>query len=429
MSIELYEKQIYKILEEELVPAKGCTEPISIAFAAAKAREILGEMPEKMTVSASGNLIKNIRCVTVPNTGNLVGIEASAIVGMVGGDSSLDLEVITNISENDLSMVNQYLLKKMVKVTLLETPLNLHFILKAQSKNNEVMIEIKNLHTNIVKITKNNETIFEKNQVKEDYFGVETDRSFLTIERIIEFAENADIGQLRKILKRQIHDNMAIAKKGIEGHFGVEIGKTILKHDQTIYGKIKAYTAAASEARMSGCSLPVITNSGSGNQGIASSIPVIIYSEHLGVSDEKMHRALILSNLLTIYQKGYIGRLSAFCGAISATVSSGATLTYLVGGSIDQIKMTITNSLANVSGVVCDGAKPSCASKIVTGLEASFLGHHIAMENRQYNPLSGILMDSADQTITAVGKMASVGMKDTDRVILALMLEDRDIVN
>ena len=429
MSIELYEKQIYKILEEELVPAKGCTEPISIAFAAAKAREILGEMPEKMTVSASGNLIKNIRCVTVPNTGNLVGIEASAIVGMVGGDSSLDLEVITNISENDLSMVNQYLLKKMVKVTLLETPLNLHFILKAQSKNNEVMIEIKNLHTNIVKITKNNETIFEKNQVKEDYFGVETDRSFLTIERIIEFAENADIGQLRKILKRQIHDNMAIAKKGIEGHFGVEIGKTILKHDQTIYGKIKAFTAAASEARMSGCSLPVITNSGSGNQGIASSIPVIIYSEHLGVSDEKMHRALILSNLLTIYQKGYIGRLSAFCGAISATVSSGATLTYLVGGSIDQIKMTITNSLANVSGVVCDGAKPSCASKIVTGLEASFLGHHIAMENRQYNPLSGILMDSADQTITAVGKMASVGMKDTDRVILALMLEDRDIVN
>ncbi|QLY40212.1 serine dehydratase subunit alpha family protein [Hujiaoplasma nucleasis] len=429
MTSTIYEQEIFDILKEELVPAKGCTEPISIAFAAAKAREVLGEIPDKIIVSASGNLIKNIRCVTVPNTGNLVGIEASAIAGMIGGDASLDLEVISNIKESDLNIIHQYLLKKMVKVTLLDTPLNLHFILKAQKDNNEVIIEIKNLHTNIVRISKNNKDIYFKEDVKEDYFGVETDRSFLTIEHILNFANKANIETLRKILKRQIDDNMAIAEKGIQGQFGVEIGKTILKHDKTIYGKIKAYTAAASEARMSGCSLPVITNSGSGNQGIASSIPVIIYSKHLGVSDETMHRALVLSNLLTIYQKGFIGRLSAFCGAISATVSSGATLTYLEGGSLEQIKMTITNALANVSGVVCDGAKPSCASKIVTGLEASFLGHHLAMENRQYNPLSGILKDSADDTITAVGKMASLGMKDTDKVILALMLEDKDFLN
>ena len=429
MTSTIYEQEIFDILKEELVPAKGCTEPISIAFAAAKAREILGEIPDKIIVSASGNLIKNIRCVTVPNTGNLVGIEASAIAGMIGGDASLDLEVISNIKESNLNIIHQYLLKKMVKVTLLDTPLNLHFILKAQKGNNEVIIEIKNLHTNIVRISKNNKDIYFKEDVKEDYFGVETDRSFLTIEHILNFANKANIETLRKILKRQIDDNMAIAEKGIQGQFGVEIGKTILKHDKTIYGKIKAYTAAASEARMSGCSLPVITNSGSGNQGIASSIPVIIYSKHLGVSDETMHRALVLSNLLTIYQKGFIGRLSAFCGAISATVSSGATLTYLEGGSLEQIKMTITNALANVSGVVCDGAKPSCASKIVTGLEASFLGHHLAMENRQYNPLSGILKDSADDTITAVGKMASLGMKDTDKVILALMLEDKDFLN
>lgn len=429
MTSTIYEQEIFDILKEELVPAKGCTEPISIAFAAAKAREVLGEIPDKIIVSASGNLIKNIRCVTVPNTGNLVGIEASAIAGMIGGDASLDLEVISNIKESDLNIIHQYLLKKMVKVSLLDTPLNLHFILKAQKDNNEVIIEIKNLHTNIVRISKNNKDIYFKEDVKEDYFGVETDRSFLTIEHILNFANKANIETLRKILKRQIDDNMAIAEKGIQGQFGVEIGKTILKHDKTIYGKIKAYTAAASEARMSGCSLPVITNSGSGNQGIASSIPVIIYSKHLGVSDETMHRALVLSNLLTIYQKGFIGRLSAFCGAISATVSSGATLTYLEGGSLEQIKMTITNALANVSGVVCDGAKPSCASKIVTGLEASFLGHHLAMENRQYNPLSGILKDSADDTITAVGKMASLGMKDTDKVILALMLEDKDFLN
>ncbi|QWB99720.1 L-serine ammonia-lyase, iron-sulfur-dependent, subunit alpha [Mycoplasmatota bacterium] len=423
-----YEKQIYQILEEELVPAKGCTEPIAIAFASAKAREILGSIPEKIIVSASGNLIKNIRCVTVPNTGNLVGIEAAAIAGMIGGDSSLDLEVISNINNDDLQTINQYILKKMVKTTLLDTNLNLHFTLKAIRNNDFVTIEIQNLHTNIVKIIKNNQIIFEKDDIKKDYFGVETDRSFLTIEGIVDFANHTDYKKLKSILSRQIRDNMAIAEKGINGQFGVEIGKTILKHDKTIFGKIKAYTAAASEARMSGCSLPVITNSGSGNQGIASSIPVIIYADYLGVSGEKMLRALVLSNLLTIYQKGYIGRLSAFCGAISATVSSGATITYLEGGSVEQVKMSITNALANVSGVVCDGAKPSCASKIVTGLEASFLGHHIAMENKQYNPLSGILKDSADDTITAVGKMASEGMKDTDRVILALMLENKDML-
>lgn len=424
MEKSLYSDKIIKILKEELVPAKGCTEPIAIAYASAKARELLGELPDKIIVSASGNLIKNIRCVTVPNTGNLVGIEASAIVGMVGGESALGLEVISNITEDDLEQVHQFILKKIVSVSLLQTQLNLHFTLKAISKNHSVLIEIKNLHTNIVKIIKDDMVIMEKPSQENEFFGVETDRSFLTVERILDFANTVQIPILEDILSRQINDNMAIAKKGIEGVFGVQIGKTILKYDTSIYGKIKAYTAAASEARMSGCSMPVITNSGSGNQGIASSVPVIIYSKYKKVTREKMLRALVLSNLLTIYQKSYIGRLSAFCGAISATVSSGATITYLEGGSLEQIKMTISNALANVSGVVCDGAKPSCASKIVTGLEAAFLGHHIAMENRQYNALSGILKDSADQTITAVGKMASEGMKDTDRVILALMLEN-----
>lgn len=419
-----YQEKIFSILKEELIPAKGCTEPVSIAYAGAKAREILGEIPQKIIISASGNLIKNIRCVTVPNTNNLVGIEASAITGVVGGNSSLGLEVISNISKKDLKVINQLILKDIVKVNILETNLNLHFTFTAQTKTDKVTIEIKNLHTNIVKITKNNQVIFEKPETNEEFFGVETDRSFLTIEKIVHFAETAPTNKLKAVLERQIKDNMAIAKKGINGNFGVQIGKTILKHDKSIYGKMKAYTAAASEARMSGCSMPVITNSGSGNQGIASSIPIIIYSKHIKVKEEKLYRALVLSNLLTIYQKGFIGRLSAFCGAISAAVSSGATITYLEGGTIEQIKKTISNALANVSGVVCDGAKPSCASKIVTGLEAAFLGHHIAMENKQYNPLSGILKDSADHTITAVGKMASEGMKDTDKVILALMLDD-----
>ncbi len=418
-----FEKQFLKILQEELVPAKGCTEPISIAFAAAKAREILGEIPNKLIIEASGNLIKNIRCVTVPNTGNLVGIEASALAGLVGGESSLELEVISNLKPKHLKTINDLLLKNMVTVKLLDTPLNLHFRLQAKTENDDLMIEIKNLHTNIVKIVKNGEVLFEKPKVKKNFFGVETDRSNLTIENIVNFTETVDISEVESLIDSQIKNNIAIAKKGIKGDFGVSIGQTILKHDQSIYSQIKAYTAAASEARMSGCSMPVITNSGSGNQGLTTSIPVIMFSKHLKVTKEKMYRALVLSNLLTIYQKSFIGRLSAFCGAISAAVSSGATFTYLQGGNISQIKMTITNALANVSGVVCDGAKPSCASKIATGLDASILGHFLALENHQYNPLSGILKNSADETILAVGKMASEGMKDTDKVILGLMLE------
>ncbi len=418
-----FEEEYLTILQEELVPAKGCTEPIAIAFAGAKARELLGEIPEHIEIEASGNLIKNIRCVTVPNTNNLVGIEASALAGVVGGDSSLELEVISNIKPKHLKLINLLLLKNIVKVKLLKTNLNLHFIFKAKTKDNEIVIEIKNLHTNIVKITKNDKIIFEQDNGNDEYFGVETNRKNLTVENILEFTENINIEKIKDLLDLQIKYNMAIAKKGLNENFGVSIGQTILKHDQSIFSKIKAYTAAASEARMSGCSMPVITNSGSGNQGLATSIPVILFSRNLKLPKEKMYRGLILSNLLTIYQKSFIGRLSAFCGAISAAVSSGATFTYLSGGDLKQIKMTITNALANVSGVVCDGAKPSCASKIATGLDAAILGHFLAMENHQYNPLSGIIKNSVDETIFAVGKMASEGMKDTDKVILALMLE------
>jgi L-cysteine desulfidase len=419
-----FEAEYLKILREELVPAKGCTEPIAIAFAGAKARELLGEIPNEIIIEASGNLIKNIRCVTVPNTGNLVGVEASVIAGVVGGDSSLELEVIAKLKPKHLKQMNDLLLRNMVKIRLLKTSLNLHFILVAKTKTDSVLIEIKNLHTNIVRIEKNGETVFKKDNLKEEYFGVETDRSNLTIENILHFVETVEISEIKTLLDKQIKYNLAIAKKGLESDFGVSIGQTILKNDTSIFSVIKAHTAAASEARMSGCSLPVITNSGSGNQGITASIPVILYAKQLQVSKEKLYRALILSNLLTIYQKSFIGRLSAFCGAISAAVSSGATFTYLKGGDINQIRMTITNALANVSGVVCDGAKPSCASKIATGLDAAILGHFLAMENHQYNPLSGILKNSADETILAIGKMASEGMKDTDKVILELMLEE-----
>jgi L-cysteine desulfidase len=425
MESSKFEKLFMDILEEELVPAKGCTEPISVAFAGAKAREILGEVPEEIIIQASGNLIKNIRCVTVPNTGNLVGIEASVLAGVVGGDSKLELEVIANLKAKHIKKLNELLLKDIVKIKLLDTNKNLHFVLKAKSKNHSVEIEIADLHTNIIRIEEDGFTTYKKNSEENEYFGVETDRSILTIENILKFTEEVNINIVKPLIDRQIKYNLAIARKGLKSDFGVSIGQTILKHDQGIFSRIKAYTAAASEARMSGCSLPVITNSGSGNQGIASSVPVVLFARHLRVSKEKQYQALILSNLLTIYQKSFIGRLSAFCGAISACVSSGASFTYLKGGDINQIKMTISNSLANVSGVVCDGAKPSCASKIATGLDASILGHFLAMENHQYNPLSGILKNSADETILAVGQMASMGMKETDRFILELMLNEK----
>jgi len=419
-----YEKEFLQILKEELVPAEGCTEPISLAFAGAKAREILKGIPNKVVIECSGNLIKNIRCVTVPNTGNLVGIEASLLAGIVGGDSSRALEVISDLNEDHLVIINQLLLQKIVEVKLLDTPTNLHFILTCTKGDDTCEIEIKNLHTYITSIKLNGEVLFKKDVGIEEFFGVETDRSVITIDRILEFSNNVELKKIKPVIDDQIKYNMAIAETGLKRNFSVKIGETILKHDKSIYGRMKAYTAAASEARMSGCSMPVITNSGSGNQGLTTSIPVILYAKHKYISEEKMYRALILSNLLTIYQKGFIGRLSAFCGAISAAISAGATLTYIEGGSLEQIKMTVINSLANVSGVVCDGAKPSCAAKIVTGLEAAFLGHFLAMDNHSYNPLSGIVKGNADETIKAIGKMAKEGMKETDQVILNIMLEN-----
>jgi L-cysteine desulfidase len=425
MSDIKFEREFFQILKEELVPAAGCTEPISLAYAGAKARELLNGLPDEIKIRCSGNLIKNIRCVTVPNTGNLVGIEASLLAGIVGGDSSKCLEVISDITADHLITINKLLLMRIVTVDLLDTPINLHFVLWCRRGKDTCEIEIQNKHTYITMIKLNDQILFKKEVGSDEFFGVETDRSFLTIERILNFTNNVAFEKIKDILEIQVKYNMAIAETGLKRGFGVKIGDTILKHDRSIYGKMKAYTASASEARMSGCSLPVITNSGSGNQGLTTSIPIVIYSQHKYATEDKMYRALVLSNLLTIYQKSFIGRLSAFCGAISAAISSGATLTYLEGGTLKQIQMTVINGLANVSGIVCDGAKPSCASKIVSGLEAAFLAHFLAMDNHSYNPFSGIIKQDADETIHAIGKMAQEGMKETDKVILNIMLENK----
>ena len=415
-------KKFFDILHEELVPALGCTEPIAIALASAKARDVLGKIPEHIVAKCSGNLIKNVKCVIVPNTENLIGIEASAIVGAVGGDFSKGMEVLSSVTHSQLERAKKLFADKICTVELLDTPLNLHLIICAEAGKDKVEVEIRNLHDNITRITKNGKIIYDAKENDGLYYGVLTDRNILSFDRIYDFAINTPVEQLKEVFSEQIQDNMRIAEEGLTGKYGVGIGTSLLANDNSIAAKIKGYAAAASEARMSGCIMPVITNSGSGNQGIAASIPVIVYAREKGIGEELLYRALALSNLLTIYQKTFIGRLSAFCGAVSAAAASGGAITFLSGGSLEQIKMTLINALANVSGIVCDGAKASCGAKISAGLDAAITGHYLAMDGKFYQPHTGILQSDIDETITAVGRMAMEGMRDTDKVILKIML-------
>lgn len=420
-----YYSHYIQILKEELVPAMGCTEPIAIAFACAKAKEVLEEMPVRLLAKCSGNIIKNAKCVTVPNTGSLVGIEASAIIGVVAGDADKKLEVISEVNEDHIKKTKQLLDTDFCSVELLESPTPLHIQIYANSLNHQVMIEIKDTHTNITKIIKDDVVLLEQKQEENKYLGVFADRSVLNIKDIYEFANTVNIEDVKELLDRQINYNMAIANEGLKGKYGVGIGKMLMESypEHTLLTKMKAYTASASEARMSGCCLPVVTNSGSGNQGITSSIPVIVYAKENNLSKEQMYRGLVFSNLVTIHQKTGIGRLSAFCGAVCAGCASGAAITYLAGGTLEQINMTIQNTLADIPGIVCDGAKASCAIKIASSIDASMMAHYLAMKNCAYNTTDGILKDSIERTISCVGRLGKEGMKATDHEILEIMLE------
>lgn len=414
-----------QILKEELVPAMGCTEPIAIAYAAAKARDVLGKMPEKVIAKCSGNIIKNAMCVTVPNTGDLVGIKASSIIGVLAGDSSKELEVISEVKEEHIIEANKLMSEEYCFVERLDTDIQLHIIMEVYSGEDSAIVEIKYAHNNISKVIKNDEVLFEGNEDPSKYLGVFIDRSILNVNDIFDFANNVDINAVKDLLDRQIEYNITIAEEGLKGEYGVGIGKMLMKcYPNSIVTKLKVYAASASEARMSGSSLPVMTNSGSGNQGMATSIPVIIYAREKGLSEEQLYRGLIFSNLMTIHQKTGIGRLSAFCGAVSAGCASGAAITYLEGGTLEQINKTVTNTLANISGIVCDGAKASCAAKIATSVDASMMGHYLAMEDQGYSPKTGILKESIEETITAVGRLGKDGMRETDKEILDIMLEE-----
>ena len=409
------------ILSEELVAAMGCTEPIALAYAAARGREILGAAPENVHAQCSGNIIKNVRCVRIPNSRGLTGIEAACSLGALCGDAGRMMEVLEAVTPEGLQETVAFLSQRRCQVSYLESPIPLHFIITLTRGDDQVSVEVRHHHTNIVKIKKNGQTVLENPDSGEIIQLAE--RSHLNIENIYAFANEVDIDRIRPFALRQIQCNMAISERGMAGDYGVGIGKAILNaYPDSEITRAKAYTAAASEARMDGCDMPVIITSGSGNQGIASTVPVIVYAREKGITDEHLYRCLIFSSLLTIFQKEYLGKLSAFCGAVSASCAAGAAITYMLGGSIQQIKDTVDNTLANIPGIICDGAKASCAAKIASALDAALLAHNLAMEGKVYEANTGILQEDAGRTIGCVGHIGKVGMKQTDAEIVKMMI-------
>ena len=416
------QEEFIKIIREELVPAMGCTEPIALAYAAARGREALGCEPERLIAKCSGNMIKNVRCVTIPNSGGMTGIAAACILGSVAGDPAAGMEVLEKVDDAGKSRAKELLERDCCSVEFLDSEIPLHFIIVMSAGNHTVEGGGRPIHTNIVSIKKDGSVIFEKAKELADK-GYSTDRSGLSLEAIKTFADEVELSLVRDVYERQIRYNMDIAYEGISGNYGLGIGRVIREsYAEGIVTRMKAYASAASEARMGGCDMPVIINSGSGNQGIASSVPVIVYAREKNIPTVKLYRALIFSSLLTIYQKEFIGKLSAFCGAVSASCASAAAITYMVGGSIAQIKATIDNTLANIPGIICDGAKISCAAKIASSIDAAMMAHHLAMQDRQYAAYTGILKENAGETISCVGYIGKVGMHQTDKEIIKLML-------
>ena len=421
--------QFIAILEEELVPALGCTEPIAIAYAGAHARALLGEIPDRVCIKSSGNIIKNVKSVTVPNSGNMKGIPAAAAIGIIGGNPDKGLEVLADITEADIARTKEFLEKIPCKVSLLDTVASLHFIVEVFAGGDSASVEIIHQHTNIVHTSKNGKDVLRAPFDPASANAALTDRSGLSVKKILEFADTIDLDRVRPVLERQIEYNTRIAQEGLEHRYGINAGANLLKAaeaEQAVTVKIRAQAVAAagSDARMSGCTLPVVTNSGSGNQGLTASLPVIVFAEEKKLPHDKLLRGLLVSNLIAIHQKTRIGRLSAYCGAVSAGCGSGAAVTYLSGGSYEQVCETITNTLAVVSGIVCDGAKPSCASKIATSVDAALNAHYLAMQNRVFEPGEGIVKGDIEKTIAGVGAVAADGMRETDKVILRIMVDD-----
>ena len=411
------------ILKEELIPAMGCTEPIALAYGAAKAREVLGVLPDKVHIGASGSIIKNVKSVIVPNTDRMKGIPAAAVAGIVAGDASKELEVIASVSPEQIARMRTFLKDTPISVEHVDNGLTFDIIVTVYSGENWARVRIVNYHTNIVSIVKNGEVLLEKEVDGEDESGL-TDRSCLNIADILDFANTVDVAELKELLDRQIQYNTAIAAEGLRGDYGSNIGSILLSTygDDNVMIRAKAMAAAGSDARMNGCEMPVIINSGSGNQGITTSLPVIEYARDFKASDERLYRALTVANLVTIHQKTSIGRLSAFCGAVSAGAGAGAGIAYLQGADLDGISHTVANAIATTGGIVCDGAKASCASKIATAVEAGILGYNMHIRNQNFQPDDGLVGEDPEETIANIGRLGKQGMKYTNEEIIKIMV-------
>ena len=408
------------ILKDELVPAMGCTEPIAIAYASAKARATLGSMPTSCDVAVSGNIIKNAKSVVVPHTGGLKGIETAALAGIVVGNADARLEVLSKVSESDIARMRAAKDVIPITVRLFETEYQFDILVTVTDGENTASVRVTNRHTNIVAIERNGEKLFT-GEINET---IEEQKKDISIEEIVEFANSVDVELVKPILKRQIDCNMAIAEAGLSGNYGANIGKVYLaSYLPDISIKAKAYAAAGSDARMNGCELPVIINSGSGNQGMTASIPVVIYWRELGLDEDKLYRALCVSNLSTIRVKQGIGTLSAYCGAVAAGAGAGAGIAYLYGGGFKDVAHTLVNALAIDSGLICDGAKASCAAKIATAVENGILGFNLYRSGNQFIGGDGIVKKGVENTIESISRLAKDGMRDTDRAILDIMLD------
>ena len=410
------------ILKEELVPAMGCTEPICLAYAAAKAREVLGSLPKRVEIKASGNIIKNVKSVIVPNTKGMKGLKASVAAGIVAGNPEKALEVIAEVTPEQKKEISKFLDDTLMTIVPLNIIAQLDVTVTLYDGNQSASVRIAGHHTNIVKIEKNEQTLFDSGY-EADANAKLTDRKCLNMKKIYDFANTVDIEELKPIICPQIECNKAISQEGLKNNWGANIGSTILSFGDDIRIKARAWAAAGSDARMSGCEMPVIINSGSGNQGMTVSLPILAYAEEYGIDEERTIRAIALSNLVAIHQKTGIGRLSAYCGAVSAGCASGCGIAYLMGESLDVIDHTLENALGIAAGIVCDGAKPSCAGKIAISVESGILGYEMAKKGNELLGGDGIVGNDVEETIDHIGRLGRLGMKETDVEILKIMVE------
>ena len=411
-----------QILKEELIPAMGCTEPIALAYAAAKAREVLGTLPTRVHIGASGSIIKNVKSVIVPNTDHLRGIPAAATAGIVAGKAEKELEVISVVSKEQIEQMKEFLENAEITVEHIDQGATFDIVIDVWNTISHARVRIANFHTNLVFIEKDGAILLDI-PVKEDSDEGLTDRSLLDVESIWDFITTLDVEDVSEILERQIKFNTAIAEEGLRNDYGANIGKVLLKtYGYDVRSRAKAMAAAASDARMNGCELPVIINAGSGNQGITCSLPILEYAKEYGTSEDMIYRALALSNLIAIHQKTGIGRLSAYCGAVTAGAAAGAGIAYLSGGGYKDVVHTVVNALAIVSGMICDGAKASCAAKIAASVDAGILGYHMYLNGQQFYAGDGIITKGVEATISNVGRLSKEGMSQTNEEVIKMMM-------